>query len=361
MQRTSTAPSATDARSDGFVRDLHEIFSVGQTTTVRIIRIDTLAQQLTARIKDAVTPSLDAVDVGTAYDAKVAALHSTMVSVALQPSGVAGLISHARLARSLDTAPDQLRATLKVGDKLSDLVVTAKDEAKNLVMVNPSNIGGPSRVGAIGPDQRDTAIDELSEGQKMEVRVISTTAHGLLVQVARNLKGRVHWTDMSDDYDLPKPVANEIINAVIVSLDVALKRVDLSLRQSVVEGSVVARDPVVSTASNLQVDERVRGIVTNIADAGLFLALGRSVTARVQIKVRGTQCDVFDARRTCSTTLSRSGNRGSRSVKSSRAPSPASTHSTTASPFVFGQAPRPRSCPPVSRSATCKRARSSMA
>jgi len=275
--------------ADGYVKTLSDLFTVGQSTVVRLTAVNLATQQLTARIRQSEQPSIDAVDVGVAYEAVVAALHVATVSVKLEPSGVTGLVTHDRLARARQTTADALKASLKVGDRLGQLVVTSRDEAKSIVMVSPLSPGQPSSISGVNAGT-DISFDTLDVGQLVPVaKVVGSTPQGLLVQIGRSLRGRAAWTDVADDYDAPRPGTGEAVQAVIVTLDVDHRRIDLSLRPSVVApSSTKPRDPLIASVADVKTGQRVRGFVINVADAGLFVTLGRGVTARVQIR------DLFD-------------------------------------------------------------------
>lgn len=277
--------------ADGYVKNLAELFTVGQSTVVRLIAVNSTTQQLTARIRQTEQPSVAAVDVGVAYEAVVSALHASTVSVKLEPSGVVGLVTHDRLARARQTTADALKASLQVGDRLGPLVVTSRDESKSIVMVSPLSLSQPSSSISGVNAGTDISFDTLDVGPRVPVaKVVGSTPQGLLVQIGRSLRGRAAWTDVADDYDAPRPGMGEGVHAVVVALDADHRRIDLSLRPSVVDASSSGkpRDPLIEAASDVKIGQRVRGFVSNIADAGLFVLLGRGVTARVQIR------DLFD-------------------------------------------------------------------
>ena len=211
--------------ADGYVKTLSELFTVGQPTVVRLTAVNAATQQLTARIRQAEQLSIDAVDVGVAYEAVVSALHVATVSVRLEPSGVTGLVTHDRLARARQTTADELKASLKVGDRLGQLVVTSRDEAKSIVMVSPLSLGQPSSISGVNAGT-DISFDTLDVGQVVPVaKVVGSMPQGLLVQIGRSLRGRAAWTDVADDYDAPRPDIGEAVRAVIVALDVDHRRI----------------------------------------------------------------------------------------------------------------------------------------
>ena len=104
-------------------------------------------------------------------------------------------------------------------------------------------------------------------------------------------------TEMGDDFErLSKSLANDFapgrqVRCVVLAKDEDNRRIDLSLRESrvaAVEGKDMSdvKDKAIDKIDDVpKVGSTVRGFVKNIANHGLFVALGSEITARVQIKV----------------------------------------------------------------------------
>jgi rRNA biogenesis protein RRP5 len=277
--------------ADDYVEDLARRFTVGQTVQARIVRVDTATSRVDASIRKVAsqeTPAVDVsgIEVGASTSGVVEALHPDNLVLRLEPWGATGLLSLSTLSRYRNVPEDDVRAQHPVGTPLTDLRVVSKNETRRFLIV-----GFPRPTNAqLGIARDIVAIDTLEIGQTVPVRLVSRDQHGLLVQVSRNLRGRINWTDMADDFDeaaaiVPSAGASAV-PAVILGLDKEASRIDLSLRASAMDRATEPRDPVVADLADLRPGMRVRGLVKNVSDAGLFVAVGRNLTARVQIKVR---------------------------------------------------------------------------
>jgi rRNA biogenesis protein RRP5 len=96
---------------------------------------------------------------------------------------------------------------------------------------------------------------------------------------------------MVDDFERePAPLAaGDIVKCYVVKVDLGSSQLDLSTRPSRIntpgssEASAI-KDREVDDITSLKVGDQVRGFVKSMSGGGLFVTLGRSVTARVQIK-----------------------------------------------------------------------------
>lgn len=151
----------------------------------------------------------------------------------------------------------------------------------------------------------------LAVGQVMPGRVLKVAAWGALVEVAPNVVGRIAITDMADRFTatpMEGVVRGAYVNVAVVGVTppaataVTANEQDehgdhgvhaaLSLRPSrvTVSGTAAAAsvtatvaDPEVDTEADLQVGGIYRGYITAVKDAGVYVALGRNITARVLI------------------------------------------------------------------------------
>ena len=126
-------------------------------------------------------------------------------------------------------------------------------------------------------------------GQIHSVHIVDLAFHGGYAAIIGNAtRGRIAWTDWSDDYSANRPKVGDDLMAKVIGIDHAKAWLDLSSRQSDLneQSQENIQDLRVQTISGLQQGQSIRGFVVNIANSGLFVSLGRTVTARVQIKVR---------------------------------------------------------------------------
>lgn len=233
---------------------------------------------------------ISTVEVGDVVFGEVAALHESNLVILIQPSQVKALMSYSTLARHRKISVEALKLALVKGQDLKNLVVVSKNPIKGIVIVGmvPSKIEPTS--GATG-DETDTStlsFESLVVGQILTGRICGKLPTGILVQLSRGIRGRVCKTEIADDFDLTETAKVSIgasVSCIILSVDKDNRRVELSLRSSRVEGTTSLRDPVVGGLTDLEPGQLMRGFIRNIANHGLFVSLGPTVTARVQIKV----------------------------------------------------------------------------
>lgn len=127
----------------------------------------------------------------------------------------------------------------------------------------------------------------LSRGLVLPARVKKITDRNIIVQLSEALFAPINLTDMADDYTLANPslyTKNQTIRVCIRDLDIPNKRMTLSTRPSLVlSSSLPVKDPEITSVSQLKVNDIVRGFVKHVGDNGIFVNLGRNITAFVRI------------------------------------------------------------------------------
>lgn len=197
-------------------------------------------------------------------------------------------MSYSTLSRHRRITIEALKNDLAIGQILEDLVVVSKNEAKGFVIVGlvPSKAPIPSLEGTVPTNV--FSFESLCVGQNLQGRICGKTPTGLLVQVSKGVRGRVCKTETVDDYDTIE--SNELsigntVDCIVLSVDIDNRRVDLSLRNSRLKNDIAVADISVKEVKDLKVGQTIRGFIKSIVDHGVFVSLGSTVTARVQIKV----------------------------------------------------------------------------
>ncbi|BGP24084.1 U3 snoRNP-associated protein Rrp5 [Rhodotorula toruloides] len=306
-------PAAEVAEAFTDVADLVRMFPLGKVVAVRILSVDQASGRIVASARQASAPApstssssaIDSIDVGTLTTGTISALHETNLVLALAEGGVKALLAYPTLARHRGVSVEALKDDLAKGQTLEDLVVVSKNVDKGFVIVGlvPSRSAAAAAAASssASTSQRQLTFDLLEVGALYPGRVTSRLSSGvILVQLAgsRNasLRGRVALTELSDDYSVVSergealfPVGTNV-QAVILAKDDDQRRLDLSLRASRVlsaQDKPLASPPAdasIASVEDLQPGSKVRGFVKNVANAGVFVELGRDITARVLIK-----------------------------------------------------------------------------
>ncbi|PWN32058.1 uncharacterized protein FA14DRAFT_84513 [Meira miltonrushii] len=264
-------------------------FFVGQCVKVRLTRVDYESGRVSGSIRQASESYLkrlnvDVVNVGDSVDGKLAAVHQDVVVLELQPSNVRALLGLNTLAKMRSLDVESLRQQLTEGELINDLKVLDKKADRGIVIVGSQNSL---------PSVQDA---DLSVGKVVTARVYGRDGNAALLNVGKNVRCRLHAVDRADDYgssdqnaDTLLPAKDETIQVKLLNLKgITNKRAEVSTRPSVLQGdgdsSADIRDPIINKANELQVGQKVRGFVKSAVEkAGVFVDVGRNVTARVKI------------------------------------------------------------------------------
>lgn len=275
--------------SQNFITDLSDIFFIGKTLNVRITQVDPDTEKVVASVRQALPAALAAetLDVGQTVHGVVSQIHPEQVVVTLVPSQITALLSLTNLANHRHTGVDDIRATLKKREALEDLVVVSKNPTSGLFLVaNKRATKTPS-----GISKSASFIDAIEVGHTVPGRVVSHTPRGAVIQLAHGLRGRVHPCDASDDLSIIASGdgslnIDEHVTCYVLKSNPATRIIDLSTRPSRTQpetsGEIV--DQEIQQISGLEEGQALRGLVKNVSNHGLFVALGRTVTARIMIK-----------------------------------------------------------------------------
>lgn len=296
--------SFVPVRSDTFIQSLDTSFFIGKPVKIKIINADPTTKRLVASIRQALPGSKPSapstlvstsdVEIGNIVEGTISALHKAHILVTLTPSQAKALLSKSNLAHHRGIPIDELSNSVQLGEKLTDLVVVAKDDEKSLLIVanKPKKETVSTKAPPSGISHPSISFDSIVIGEVVPGRVVSHGPQGANIQISKSLRGRVHLTDSSDDFKkgTALPEVGAIVKCVVLKVEALTKRIDLSTRQSRVNPSSKAKvvDREIESVEGLEVGQQVRGFVKGITDGGLFVSLGRDVTARVMIK------DLFD-------------------------------------------------------------------
>jgi len=126
----------------------------------------------------------------------------------------------------------------------------------------------------------DKISDGLAVGQKIKGTISSTTDYGLFVEVAPEVEGLVHisevsWTDRITDLSRLYKVGQEI-EVLIVSLDKENRRMSLSIKQ-------LGKNPWETVNEEFNPGQIIRGKISNITDFGIFVQLLPGIDGLVHI------------------------------------------------------------------------------
>lgn len=117
-------------------------------------------------------------------------------------------------------------------------------------------------------------------GSKVKGTISSITDYGLFVEVEKGVEGLVHiseisWTDRISNLADKYKVGQEI-EALVVSLDKENRRMSLSVKQ-------LEKNPWDAIKEQFNIGDKVKGVISNITDFGIFVQLLPGVDGLVHI------------------------------------------------------------------------------
>ena len=121
---------------------------------------------------------------------------------------------------------------------------------------------------------------DLEIGKRIKGKISSITDYGLFVEVAKDIEGLVHiseisWTDRINDLHKRFKIADEI-EILIVSIDTDNRRMSLSIKQ-------LEDNPWESIEKQFKVGDKVQGKISNITDFGIFIQILPGIDGLVHI------------------------------------------------------------------------------
>lgn len=176
--------------------------------------------------------------------------------------GVDGLVPMSELAWS---RIDDAHEVVKLGQRV-EVVVLEVDEARDRIALSLKRAGG---------DPFEDAAEGLQVGAVVEGPVVRLTSFGAFVQIAPDVDGMVHVSDLAHHHvKSPREILSvgDTVKVRVMAIDLEQRRVALSLK-------ALADDPWESVAARYAVDSTVSGQVVRVEPFGAFIELEPGITA----------------------------------------------------------------------------------
>ena len=191
----------------------------------------------------------------------------TNYGVFIDIGGVDGLLHITDMTWGRISHPSEV---VKIGDNVTIKVLSFdKDNEKISLGLKQLN-----------PNPWEQVSDKIKIGQQVKGRISSITDYGLFVEVAKNVEGLVHiseisWTDRIANLANRYKVGDEI-DVLIVSLDAENRRMSLSIKQ-------LGKNPWEMVDKEFKVEQKIKGKISNITDFGVFVQLLPGIDGLVHI------------------------------------------------------------------------------
>ncbi|SPD73728.1 30S ribosomal subunit protein S1 [uncultured Desulfobacterium sp.] len=132
----------------------------------------------------------------------------------------------------------------------------------------------------LASDPWTDAESKFPVGQKVRGRIVSLTDYGAFVEVEEGVEGLIHVSEMSWTRKIRHPSqivsVGDVIEAMVLNLDVAKKRISLGLKQ-------VEPNPWDIIAEKYPVGTIIEGKIKNITDFGIFIGIDEGIDGLVHI------------------------------------------------------------------------------
>ena len=181
--------------------------------------------------------------------------------------GVDGLLHVGDMAWSRVKDPADL---LSVGQQIEARVLKIEPEKRRI------SLG----LKQLQPQPWDSAADKYKPGERVRGAVTRIADFGAFVELEPGVEGLIHISEMSWSKKVRKPgdvvQPGETVEAVILSVNVAERRISLGLKQAL-------GDPWTDAAQRFAVGTVVEGPVTNITRFGAFIQVSEGVEGMIHI------------------------------------------------------------------------------
>jgi len=181
--------------------------------------------------------------------------------------GVDGLLHITDMTWGRVAHPSEL---LSIGDQITVKVLSFDKDTEKI------SLG----LKQLTPNPWEEVEKNLVVGQKIKGTISSITDYGLFVQVAPNIEGLVHiseisWTDRIENLNTRYKVG-DVIEVLLVALDRDSRRMSLSVKQ-------LEKNPWDQVTEQFSVGQKIKGTVSNITDFGIFVQLLPGIDGLVHI------------------------------------------------------------------------------
>jgi small subunit ribosomal protein S1 len=117
-------------------------------------------------------------------------------------------------------------------------------------------------------------------GTKVAGKVVSLTDYGAFIEIEKGIEGLIHISEMSWTQHIKHPSQTvsmgQVIEAVILSLDVAGKKISLGMKQ-------LEPDPWHTILGKYPIGSKHNGVVRNLTNFGVFVELEQGIDGLIHI------------------------------------------------------------------------------
>lgn len=158
----------------------------------------------------------------------------------------------------------------QIGDKITVMILSFDKERERV------SLG----IKQLTPDPWTGAQDKYPVGVSITGRIERLKEYGAFVEVEEGMEGLIHVSEMSWTRKTKHPSqilsVGNIVEAKVLSLDIAKKRISLSIKQ-------LESNPWDTIAENYPIGAIIEGKIKNITDFGIFIGIDEGIDGLVHI------------------------------------------------------------------------------
>ncbi len=255
----------------GRVKHPSELFSVGDSITVKILNFDVERERVSLGMKqlaqDPWAIATEKYPLGSRITGKVVSLTDYGAFIELE-DGIEGLIHVSEMSWTRKIRhPSKV---VSIGDMVEAVVLDIKPENRRI------SLG----MKQIVPNPWDVISEKYPVGTTIEGKIKNITDFGLFVGIDEGIDGLVHISDISWTKRIKHPSElykkGDIIQAIVLDIEKNNERFSLGIKQ-------LQTDPWTTVSERYEVGKEISGTITNITDFGVFIELEEGIEGLVHV------------------------------------------------------------------------------
>ena len=255
----------------GRVKHPSELFTIGDTITVKILSFDLEKERVSLGMKQLTTDpwsvAAEKYAVGSKVTGVVVSLTDYGAFVELE-EGIEGLIHVSEMSWTRKIRhPSKV---VSVGEEVEAVVLDIKPESRRI------SLGMKQVV----PNPWDVIAEKYPVGTTIEGKIKNITDFGLFIGIDEGIDGLVHISDISWIKRIKHPSElfkkGDMVQAIVLDIEKESERFSLGIKQ-------LQDDPWKTVAERYQVGKEITGTVTNLTDFGVFVELEEGIEGLVHV------------------------------------------------------------------------------
>jgi len=254
----------------GRIQHPSDLVAVGDEIEVKVLKFDRAKERISLGLKqltpDPWSAAGERYPIGNLVRGKVVNVVDYGAFVEIEP-GLEGLIHVTEMSWTGNVR--QASQVLEEGEEVEAMVLSLDAEARKLAL----------SLKRTAPDPWDSVAERYPPGTVIEGTIKTVTDFGVFIGLEEGVDGLVHRKDLSWAKNPPSPEEiyqpNQVIQAVVLSVDSEKKRVALGAKQ-------LQPDPWPELAARISVGAVLGGKVTSLNELGAFVEVAEGVEGLIQ-------------------------------------------------------------------------------